>query len=41
MNTTDVGIEAQALRAWVVGRMVFIELTDGHRSAFRPIVSEF
>jgi hypothetical protein len=34
MGSTDVRIEAQALRAWAVGRMVFVELTDGRQVGF-------
>jgi hypothetical protein len=38
MNTTGVNIapatEAAAIRAWVEGRMVFLELTDGRNVGF-------
>ena len=30
----DVRIEAQALRVWTQGRMIFIELTDGRQIGF-------
>ena len=37
MSSTDVDhlrIEAQAMRVWAQGRMVFIELTDGRQIGF-------
>ena len=34
MNSTAVRIEAQAVRAWTAGRMVFVELTDGRQIGF-------
>lgn len=34
MGSTDDRSEAQACRVWVVGRMVFVELTDGRQIGF-------
>lgn len=34
MNTTTAEQEPVALRAWVVGRMVFVELVDGRQIGF-------
>ena len=34
MNSTDVRIEVQAVRVWVVGRMIFLELSDGRQVGF-------
>lgn len=34
MSSMDVRTEAQAVRAWTQGRMVFIELTDGRQIGF-------
>lgn len=34
MTTSTTEIDPRALRAWVTGRMVFIELTDGRQIGF-------
>ena len=34
MNTSAVELDPRALRAWTVGRMVFVELTDGRQIGF-------
>lgn len=34
MNTQVVELDPRAIRAWVTGRMVYIELTDGRQIAF-------
>lgn len=34
MNTSHTEIDPRAVRAWVSGRMVFIELTDGRQVGF-------
>jgi hypothetical protein len=34
MSTQDVELDPRALRAWVSGRMVFVELTDGRQVGF-------
>lgn len=34
MTTSSTEIDPRALRAWVSGRMVFIELTDGRQIGF-------
>jgi len=34
MNTQGVELDPRAVRAWVAGRMVFIELTDGRQVGF-------
>lgn len=34
MNHTTVELDPRALRAWTVGRMVFVELTDGRQIGF-------
>lgn len=34
MTATDIKTEAQAIRTWVEGRMIFIELTDGRQIGF-------
>ena len=34
MSFMDVETEAVAIRAWAVGRLVFVELTDGRQIAF-------
>ena len=34
MNSLDVELEYHAIRAWVEGRMVFIELSDGRQIGF-------
>jgi len=34
MNTSNVELDPRAMRAWTVGRMVFVELTDGRQIGF-------
>lgn len=34
MSSRDLRTEAQALRVWTQGRMVFVELTDGRHIGF-------
>jgi len=34
MNTSAVELDPRALRAWISGRMVFVELTDGRQIGF-------
>ncbi|MDP2834221.1 MAG: DUF2442 domain-containing protein [Pseudomonadota bacterium] len=34
MNTPGVELDPRAVRAWGVGRMIFIELTDGRQVGF-------
>lgn len=34
MNTTAAELDPRAIRAWVAGRMVFVELTDGRQIGF-------
>ena len=34
MNTQGVELDPRAISAWVAGRMVFIELTDGRQVGF-------
>lgn len=34
MTTSAVELDPRALRAWTVGRMIFIELTDGRQIGF-------
>lgn len=34
MNTSPTELDYRAVRAWAVGRMVFVELTDGRQIGF-------
>ncbi len=34
MNTSPTELDCRAVRAWVAGRMVFVELTDGRQIGF-------
>lgn len=34
MSTTAAELDPRAIRAWVAGRMVFVELTDGRQIGF-------
>lgn len=34
MNATQIEMDPRAVRAWVAGQMVFIELTDGRQIGF-------
>ena len=34
MNTSALELDPRAIRAWTVGRMVFVELTDGRPIGF-------
>lgn len=34
MNHTPLELDPRAVRAWTVGRMVFVELTDGRQIGF-------
>ena len=34
MSSMDARVEHQATRAWVTGRMIFVELTDGRQIGF-------